>query len=608
MDKFGVDAIFTPEKPVFSAKGAVVTNIAHISIALSAVMRENATRPDFAPEGSLALKAWFGSNRGLELPPVLNVPVVEATPPYNAQIAALNEQIGALLPRQSMKDTSGASQMDPKTQVTSLHGVSMLEAAQFPMESNICLALLHEPGGENDCKLVNVAIGAELNLYGDATLAAAQASREAGNAPNSVLAAAASIVGPRRQEAARRALRELIERFARAGLQDARDESFDPGKVTPTGRELFVTAEPDRKAEAMIAGLKKRGAKSVFVRYLQSLGGHPTAEAVLAAIAATLAWGPLIRKRISKQTAETLPWWLRLFGTMIGASVEASKHTAESFCGIPASDLLGKRSLTEVACVALIGQEPKPADLFAFQTLVGLLLTNGPGAISAQGAKGATSADGPEAPGRVQFNKALVGFLTHSGYAHGGNGYEGVAFLLERFKDVELVDPSDPNHGLDLKAMATEFARRYGEERMQRKEMGAEAAQALPCINHPVFKGKPINIDPREAFVRNLFQQRSEYNVFHDYYSTLVQALYDENVTRNVFCVNVDAVIAALLLKMLWGRYREGKFSERALETAAFTVFLYGRMLGCAAEIDDHLNRGKNMDTRTPQADIRFVA
>jgi hypothetical protein len=67
-------------------------------------------------------------------------------------------------------------------------------------------------------------------------------------------------------------------------------------------------------------------------------------------------------------------------------------------------------------------------------------------------------------------------------------------------------------------------------------------------------------------------------------------------------------VIATPLLKMLWQRFREGKFSERALETAAFTVFLYGRMLGCAAEIDDHLNRGKNMDTRTPQADIRFVA
>ena len=106
MDKFGVDGIFTPEKPVFSAKGAVVTNIAHIPLALSAVMRENATRPDFAPEGSLALKAWFGSeSRDSSCLPGLIVPVVEATPPYNAQIAALNEQIGALLPRQSMKDT-----------------------------------------------------------------------------------------------------------------------------------------------------------------------------------------------------------------------------------------------------------------------------------------------------------------------------------------------------------------------------------------------------------------------------------------------------------------------------------------------------------------------
>ncbi|HXX86396.1 MAG TPA: CoA-binding protein [Casimicrobiaceae bacterium] len=608
MDKCGVDAIFTPEKPVFSAKGAVVTNIAHIPAALTAVMRENATRPDFPPEGSLALKAWFGSDRGLDLPEALRVPVVKAMAPYAEQIASLNRQIGAVFPRQSMKDTSGASQMDAKTQVASLHGVPMLEAALKTMESNVCLALLHEHGGENDRKLINVAIGAELKLAGDATLAAAQASREAGNAPNSVLAAAISIVGPRRQEAARNALRELIERFAEAGLQDAMDESFDLGQVRSDASALFVGDKPDAKADAMLAGLKARGAKSAFVRYVQSLGSHPTADAVLAAIAATLAWGPLMRKRISKQTAESLPWWIRLFGTMIGASVDASKHTADSFCGVSTADLTAKRSLTDVACLALIGQEPKPADLFAFQTLVGLLLTNGPGAISAQGAKGATSADGPEAPGRVQFNKALVGFLTHSGYAHGGNGYEGVAFLLERFKGVKLADPADPKHGLDLKAMATEFARRYGEERSKRKESGAEAAQALPCINHPVFKGKPVNVDPREEFVRKLFQSRGEYNAFHDYYSTLVQALYDENVTRNVFCVNVDAVIASLLLKMLWPRYRAGALSRQALETAAFTVFLYGRMIGCAAEIDDHLNRGKNMDTRTPQANIRFVA
>ena len=47
--------------------------------------------------------------------------------------------------------------------------------------------------------------------------------------------------------------------------------------------------------------------------------------------------------------------------------------------------------------------------------------------------------------------------------------------------------------------------------------------------------------------------------------------------------------------------------TERDLETAAFTVFLYGRMIGAAAEIDDHLNRGRNMDTRTPPPACGFV-
>lgn len=56
-------------------------------------MRENATLPDFAPEGSLALKPWFGSNQGLGLPPELDLPVVEAIPPYNEQIAKLGQQL-----------------------------------------------------------------------------------------------------------------------------------------------------------------------------------------------------------------------------------------------------------------------------------------------------------------------------------------------------------------------------------------------------------------------------------------------------------------------------------------------------------------------------------
>src|SRR5206468_5997074 len=137
-------------------------------------------------------------------------------PPYDEQIAALNKQIGSVPPRQSMKDASGASQMDPKTQVTSMYGVTMLDAARHPLEANVSLALLHEPGGAKDRALINVAIGSQLLLDRQPALAAAQAAREAGNAPNTVLAAAASIVGPRGQMAARRAARALIRGFADA--------------------------------------------------------------------------------------------------------------------------------------------------------------------------------------------------------------------------------------------------------------------------------------------------------------------------------------------------------------------------------------------------------
>jgi succinyl-CoA synthetase alpha subunit len=610
MDKFGVDGIFSPDKPILSAKGAVVTNIAHIPAALTAVMRENATRPDFAPEGSLALKPWFGANQELDLPAALNIPIVAATPPYDEQIAALASQIGTVFPRQTMKDCSGASQMDAKTQITSLHGVSMLDAAQNSLEANVNLALLHEAGGENDRKLVNVAVGAELNLRGSPALAAAQAARDAGNAPNSVLAAAASIIGPRHAQRARDATKVLIDVFSRARLKSALDGSFDVNAIATDAatRELFVSGTRDARAEAMLAGLKARGANSVFVRYLESLDGHPSADAVLAAITTTLAWGPLMRKRISRLTAESLPWWMRLFGTLIGASVDAGRHEADRFCGMSIADMLGKRSLTEVAYVALFGRTPEAAHLFAFQTLMGLLLTNGPGAISAQGAKGAVSSDGPESPERVQLNKGLVGFLTHTGYAHGGNGYEGIAFLLEQFRDSGLKDPTDPGHGIDLKALALRYVDEYAAYKSKKKTTGSLDIQKIPGVNHPVFKDRPVNHDPREVYVRELFAKRGEYNAFHEYYRALVQALFDAGVSRNVYCVNVDAVIAALLLKMLWEPYRNGVFSEPALETAAFTIFLYPRMLGCAAEVDDHMNRGRNMDTRTPASQCRFVA
>jgi succinyl-CoA synthetase alpha subunit len=608
MEKFGVDRLFTPDDPCCSAKGAVVTNIAHIPAALTAVMRANATIPDFEPEGSLALKPWFGSDQGIVLPPALAVPVVEAVAPYAEQIARVNSQVGAIPVRQPMKDASGASQMDAKTQISSLYGASMLEAATRSLEENACLALIHEFGGENDAKLINVAIAASVNLYGRPELAAAQAAREAGNAPNAVLAAAAAIVGPNRQRASRDAVRWFIDRFGAAKLANALDESFDISGIDPSGCGPFFTDSRDPRAEAMLAGLAARGARSVFVRWLMSQPAHPTTDAVLAVIAATLAWGPLMRKRISRVTAENLPWWTMLFGTLIGASADASRHSPDRFCGFGTEELLNLRSLTEICFAALLNREPGPDDLFAFRTLVGLLLTNGPGAISAQGAKGAVSADGPESPERVQLNKALVGFLSHTGYTHGGNGYEGIAFLNEAFRDSGLEDPANRDDQVDLQALAARTVERYGQYKMLQKSAGSLDIAKLPGVNHPIFKGKPVNHDPREVFIAELYEKRGEYNAFHAYYRALVQALFEAGVSRNVYCVNIDAVIAALLLKMLWQPLQRGESSESDLETAAFTLFLYPRMLGCAAEIDDHVNRGRNMDTRTVASLCRFVA
>ncbi len=115
-------------------------------------------------------------------------------------------------------------------------------------------------------------------------------------------------------------------------------------------------------------------------------------------------------------------------------------------------------------------------------------------------------------------------------------------------------------------------------------------------------------MDPREEYVNKLFEEKGLYNVFLDFYHHLVNALFKAKVSKNVYCVNIDAVIAVILLKMVWGEYQAGKVSETDIEMASFSAFLLGRMIGCAAEIDDHTNRGKNMDTRTAASKCSFVA
>lgn len=609
MKKFGVDSLFTPDNPVCSKKGAVVTNIAHIPQALTAVMKLNGVEKDFAPEGSLELKPWFGDDQGLKLPSELNIPVVKAMSPYDLQIAELLKNVGAIFPRQSMKDCSGSSVMDAKTQVTKVNNISILDCSKQPLESNLCLAVVRELNDANDNALFNLAVAAQVNLHGDAALAAAEASREAGNAPNTAISAAVALCGPKRVDGARAAADSLTEIFAHSGLLTGDDEQakITPAAATPEQLTTLVGDKADASAEAMLKAFDKRGAKSVFVKYLRSLKGHPTADAVLAALTTTVAWEPLMRKRISKITVRNFPWYAKLFGMIIGASTEAKHHTADSFCGVKTQEILDSWTVTQLAYISLLGERPTEASLLPLQVILGLIISNGVGTISSQGCKGAVSADGPESPERVQINKGMIGFLTHTGFAHGGNGYEGIQFLIENFKDTKLADAGNPNHGIDLKKMADDFSVAFNKEKKQSKALGT-GVRNIPGVNHPVFKGHPVNHDPREVFISEFFAERGEKNVFHDFYRTLVQSLYDNGVTANVFCVNIDAVIAASLLKLLWPRYRKGEFSENLMEMAAFTAFLFGRMAGCAGEIDDHINRGRNMDTRTPASACTHVS
>ncbi len=612
MEYFGVDSIYTPDNPVASKKGALVTNIAYIPEALTAVMKLNGKEPDFASKGSLSLKSWFGNNQGLDLPKGLDTPVVEAISPYNEQIAALDKQVGAQYRRETLKDASGASMMDPKTQVSKIHQTSILDASTKTFEANLVFALCREYPSEYGEKIANIALNAHVNQYGQATLAAAEASREAGNSPNTVVSAAVAIVGKRTVQPAMDAAKALLELFQFTKLIDMASnfEYAEQLKAASAHKDVLLAGSDDHCAGKMSACLSQ-GTQSVFIKFLLDFakqeGGTPSTDAMMAAIWTTLGWKGMRSKKITRDTIIKLPWYSRIYSTIVGVAASADKHGEDSLCGIKLEKLVPEFSFTRTAFLAVMGREPSDDELFEFQVLLGLIITNGPGTISAQGCKGAVSADGPEMPGRVQVNKAFIGFLTHTGFAHGGNGYEAAAFLIEQFKDTSLKAADDANHGLDLDAMALEYSKKYKDYKATQKAVGNLEYAKVPCINHPIFKGKDVNFDPREEFVRKLFKDKGINNVFLDYYHSIVNAMFKAKVSKNVYCVNIDAVIAVILLKMVWGEYKEGKLAEEDVETSSFATFLFGRMIGCAAEIDDHTYRGKNMDTRTPASKCSYV-
>jgi hypothetical protein len=65
--------------------------------------------------------------------------------------------------------------------------------------------------------------------------------------------------------------------------------------------------------------------------------------------------------------------------------------------------------------------------------------------------------------------------------------------------------------------------------------------------------------------------------------------------------------LAVITLKLVWKDLQAGRITLRQIQDLAFTLFLFGRAIGVAAEIADHRDRGTDMDCRTPESELGFV-
>jgi len=605
---FGVD-VFDPKTRQVSKRGVRVSSIQYIPDAVKAVYEKIDEKPDFPSTGDLSLKLWF-SDTMMKLPPSLELPVVKAPEPYAQQIVEVNKQVGAHYLRQNMSAKSGASRMSRESQVSELHGKSVLELSGTTLEENLFFSLAKVMPDKADIPTLNLILNLFMKID-ERRMELIDVGRANGCTPNAYLASQIALVGDKDLLAKSRGhARFIIDLIREFGL-DEHSKVF-PSELDEYVAKHLLSQEPSRKSDVsdlLFKEVKKSKKSCVALKVCQhiidlaekrSLEIRDTYEFLLATIAVCVLWNPMLEKRISRQLVEDSVTYFYLMSRIVAYSVvdRAKNPHWKKLVDQKLSNL--NHSFTENAFKVLFGRVPEGAELLEFQTLLGLTITNGPGTLSAKGAKESVSA-------RNDISMAFVGFLANTGRAHGGNGFEAIEFLLEQFKDVALADPSSPDHGLDLKAMATKAAKDYGAYKKQMREVEEGFVKPVPCVNHPIFRGNKINVDPREQFVAALLKEKGVHNAFWDFYHHLVQALYDEGVTKNVFCVNVDAVLAVITLKLVWKDLQAGRISLRQVQDLAFTLFLFGRTVGVAAEIADHRDRGMDMDCRTPESELSFV-
>lgn len=222
-------------------------------------------------------------------------------------------------------------------------------------------------------------------------------------------------------------------------------------------------------------------------------------------------------------------------------------------------------------------------------------LTNGPGTISAQGAK--LSASAGNSP-----NTAMMCTLGATGSIHGGNGSKAAKFLLDIFEKYDFDDPY--NAKIDVKALAIKIGDEFKRKKFIAKEASMEY-ERIPCLGHPVFKDDAVNYDPREVVIYQFIKESGFANVFLEFYHELVMALKNNGVMKKVLAVNVDAALACVWLGICWRGLRDKHMTLKRAIDIPFIAFALGRAAGGAGEYLDHQDYGTEMDMRIPVKECR---
>ena len=598
---------FDPNNPSnVSKKGIRVSSIQHIPLAMKAVFEKNGWAADFENMGDLGLKPWFANDMGLKLPQKLKIPVVEALAPYNQEIAIINKELGASYLRQSMRNASGASAMNTKTQLGELHGKAVTALSKNSYEENIYFSLAKELPNKKDLPIFNIILNylaaaspKEMNLVKEA--------EKNGATPNQAIMTPISLLGNHPSfQLSHDYIQAFIRIYSDTSLrkinQTVNWKKYESiiNKHFPKGNKSTQKALPFLKKK-FDARKGKSNIKNLTLYLLKNKDIKDVDNLLISSLLFELFFSKLVLKRMTRDTLKNSYAYLSVIAKVVtlGTVSPAKNNFIKKINNKHKHPEILNTSFTETAFWALFNEQPTKEKLLEFSTLLGVTLTNGPGTISAKGAKESVSA-------RNNITTSFVGYLANTGLAHGGNGFEGIQFIIDSFDGTKLKDPSKKDKKTNISQIADQAAKKYIAYKKQMKSSGASYGR-IPGINHPVFKGKKVNIDPREDFIYAAFKQKGITNLFWDFYKEFVKALYKNKGSKNTYCVNIDGVIAAISFKLLWNLYTSKKVNQHEMQKIGFNLFLFGRTVGIAAEIDDHRNRGLDMDTRTPASEIVFV-